>query len=173
MARNEKKLTFRSPKVIYLKILLSFVLAVGGSEHSKCHPDDSNCVSKQNSTDSELPVLHVRLASFEDAAEVLASLNGSHEAWVTREEVRMDLKGGEASTVTRKETCDKEEGQRTPGWVKRLFFVFVPLEKSHSFELRRDFVVWRVDCYDEKLRNFSQNFKLLETFIFVFAALST
>ena len=110
-----------SPKIIYLKILLSFVLAVGGSE--KCHPENSSCVTSQNKNVTELPVLHVRLVSFEDAAEVVAKLNGTYKAWVTREEVRMDLKEGGGSVVTEKETCRMEEGQRTPGWVKRLIFL--------------------------------------------------
>ena len=110
-------------KIVRLKILLSLVLAVrGGSE--KCHPENSVCVTSQKQNATELPVLHVRLASFEDAAKVLAKLIGTREAWVTREEVRMDLKGGGGEEVTEKETCRKEEEQRTPGWVKRLIFLF-------------------------------------------------
>ena len=122
-------------KIVRLKILLSLVLAVrGGSE--KCHPENSVCVTSQKQNATELPVLHVRLASFEDAAKVLAGLNGSYQAWVTREEVKMDLKGNGGSVVTEKEKCRMEEGQRTPGWVKRLIFrlFFAPLErKPHLF----------------------------------------
>ena len=110
-------------KIVRLKILLSLVLAAVGSE--KCHLENPSCVTSQSKNVTELPVLHVRLASFEDAAKVLAKLNGMREAWVTREEVRMDLKGGGGEEVTEKETCRKEEEQRTPGWVKRLIvFVF-------------------------------------------------
>lgn len=170
--------------ILFSLLLMSTVNGLDDSTHLKCSPESSNCFQtsgslQEEANGSKLPVLHIQLSSFDEAAALLGRLNGSYEAWITSEEGRMSLKSNDASntTVSHSDTCQGGgEEQQTPGWVKRLWdFFCVPLE-SNSVAFRcvlswTHRLALRLIVY-EKLWNFSQqSFELLE--IFVFTALDT